>query len=542
MIEVRHARAGDVAAIRDIVQACYGHDYPCSEFYDLEELTRLVYSDHQLLLVAEDVESRRILGTASVMLQIGAFSDLIGEFGRLAVLPDARHLGIGRLLMNERLSQVRDRLHVGVLDARLTHPYSLRIAESSGFVPVGMLPLTMRLQERESFLMLVQYFGDALSLRRNHPHVIPEAYPLAQLALTHCGLPCDAIVDEASTAYPDTGSLTLRELTTEGYATLLRIERGRVRHREIFGPLRLHDGLFRLQSQRSHYLLATNGDRIMGAVGWNRNPVDRMLRVFELIALDDSIARFLLTGLERTCREEGQTSLVEIDVSAYAPRMQRTLLELGFLPTAYVPAMVFSEVERLDIVRMVRLFVPPEFSAASLSPRAQSVADAVLKPFVSQQVLPEIERVVSELPLFRGLEPEQVQPAGQRMPHGALLARRDASWRKAAWSRRSSFSSAGEADIRRDGARQRVGVVRAGECLGEMSLLTGQPHSASALATRDTEAATLEPPRPHGAHPRRDPTSAWSCSAIWPPASARSWDARRARARSQRMANARDLT
>ncbi len=490
MIEVRDARAGDVAAIRDIFQACYGHDYPCSEFYDLEELTRLVYSDHQLLLVAEDVESRRILGTASVVLQIGAFSDLIGEFGRLAVLPDARHLGIGRLLMNERLARVRDRLHVGVVDARLAHPYSLRIAESSGFVPVGMLPLTMRLQERESFLMLVQYFGDALSLRRNHPHVIPEAYPLAQLALTHCALPCDAIVDEASTAYPDTGGLSLRELTTEGYATLLRIERGRVRHREIFGPLRLHDGLFRLQSQRSHYLLATNGDRIMGAVGWNRSPVDRILRVFELIALDDSVARFLLTGLERTCREEGQTSLVEIDVSAYAPRMQRTLLELGFLPTAYVPAMVFSEVERLDIVRMVRLFVPPEFSAVSLSARAQSVADAVLKPFVSQQVLPEIKRVVTGLPLFRGLEPEQVQ----RLASACGMARfslGDSILEEGGLEPTLFILITGEADIRRDGARQRVGVVRPGECLGEMSLLTGQPHSASALATRDTEAATL---------------------------------------------------
>ena len=35
--------------------------------------------------------------------------------------------------------------------------------------------------------------------------------------------------------------------------------------------------------------------------------------------------------------------------------LQRNLLELNFLPAAYVPAMVFHEVERLDIVRMVRL-------------------------------------------------------------------------------------------------------------------------------------------------------------------------------------------
>jgi len=490
VIEVRAARAGDVAAIRDIFQECYGRDYPYAQFYDLEELTRLVYSDHQLLLVAEDTANHRILGTASVVLEVGALSDLIGEFGRLAVRPDARHAGVGQLLMNGRLARVRDRLHVGIVEARLEIPYSLRIAEASGFVPVGLLPLKMRLQDRESFCLLARYFGDALSLRRNHPHVIPEAYPLAQLALAHCGLPCDVIVDEASNAYPDTTGLALRELTTKGYATLLRIERGRVRRREIFGPLHLHDGMFRLQSERSHYLLAMDGDRIMGAIGWNLSPVDQLLRVFELIALDDSIARFLLAGLERTCREEGETSLIEIDVSAYAPRVQRTLLELGFLPAAYVPAMVFSDVERLDIVRMVRLFAPPEFSAHALTARAQAIADVVLRPFVSQRILPEVERVVRELPLFHGLELEQVR----RVAGACRIARFAAGETILSEGGREPtlfILLSGEADVCRAGAHQRVGVVRAGECLGEMSLLTGQPHSASATATQPADTATL---------------------------------------------------
>jgi hypothetical protein len=270
----------------------------------------------------------------------------------------------------------------------------------------------------------------------------------------------------------------------------LRIERGRVRRREIFGPRRLHDGLFRLQSERSHYLLAMDGDRIVGAVGWNQNPFDQMVRVFELIALDDSVPRWLLSGLERICREGGNTALIEIDVSAHAPRMQRTLLELGFLPTAYVPAMVFSDVERLDIVRMARLFVAPEFEAPSLTPRAKAVADAVLRPFVSQRVLPEIERVVSDLPLFRGLEPEQVR----RLAGACRVARfaaGDAIFAEGGEEPTLFIVLSGEADVRRSGSQHRVGVVRSGECLGEMSLLTGQPHSASVVVATDIHAATL---------------------------------------------------
>ena len=34
---------------------------------------------------------------------------------------------------------------------------------------------------------------------------------------------------------------------------------------------------------------------------------------------------------------------LEIDVSAHAPRMQRTLLELGYNPTGFVPALAFDE-------------------------------------------------------------------------------------------------------------------------------------------------------------------------------------------------------
>jgi hypothetical protein len=170
--------------------------------------------------------------------------------------------------------------------------------------------------------------------------------------------------------------------------------------------------------------------------------------------------------------------------------MQRTLLELGFLPTAYVPAMVFSDVERLDIIRMVRLFVPPEFSALALSPCAQLVADTVLRPFVSQRVLPEIERLVRELPIFEGLEQEQVR----RVASACRIARfadGETILEEGGRDAMLFILLSGEADIRRAGARHRVGAVRPGECLGEMSLLTGEPHSASAVATQPTETAAL---------------------------------------------------
>jgi hypothetical protein len=355
---------------------------------------------------------------------------------------------------------------------------------------VGFVPERWRVRERESLALYVRHFGDALQLRANHPRVIPEVHPLAHMALANCSLPPDPIVDEESPAYPPGGDFEVQELTTEGYAALLRIERGRVRHREIFGPARLHYGIFKLQARRSRYLIAREGGRIAGAVGFTLDPLDRAVRIFELIALHDGVIRFLLADLERTCREEWDC-LIEVDVGADAPRMQRTLIELGFLPVAYLPALAFHEVERLDVVKMVRLLCPPRVGTEGLTPSCAALAGLVLRLFRSRTVLPRIAKAVHDLPLFAGLSAEQVaRLAGvcgvTTFEPGGLV------FREGEAGDQMHVVLQGEVAITVAGAAAAVGVVRSGECLGEMSLLTAAAHSATATARTHVETAALE--------------------------------------------------
>jgi ribosomal protein S18 acetylase RimI-like enzyme len=496
MITVREASGADVPAIRDIFLACYGTAYPYAQYYDEQALNKLVYSDDTLILVAEDAQSKRVVGTSSVILEVGAYSDLAGEFGRLAVHPDARHHGVGKLLMAERVRRVQDRLQVGMVDARATHPYSMKIAEANGFSVVGFMPLKMYLGQRESLALYVQHFGNGLDLRSNHPRVTPEVHPLAHLALENCGLRPDMIVDEDSPPYPPAEGFQVQELTTEGYAPLLRIERGRVRHREIFGPLRLHYGYFKLQARRSRYLIAREQGRIVGAVGFTLARLEKLARIFELIALHDDVVRFLLGEVERLCRTEWDIAYLDVDVSAYAPRMQRTLLELNFLPVAYIPALAFHEVERLDVVRMARLLVPPAVDTEALTPSARGVAEVVLRQFRSRSVLPRIAQAVQELPLFKGLNAEQVHRlAGvcgvSVFEPGQVIFRAGEGSQEMYVVLLGEVSIASPTSSLSDVAVP-VGAVRVGECLGEMSLLTAAPHSATATARTRVEAAVLD--------------------------------------------------
>jgi len=280
-------------------------------------------------------------------------------------------------------------------------------------------------------------------------------------------------------------------MTAEGYAPLLRIERGRVRRREIFGPLRLHYGYFKLQVRNSRYLLAREHGRIAGAIGFILDPVEKVVRVFELIAVHDQVVLPLLSSLESHCREKWGMEYIEVDVSAHAPRMQRTLLELGFVPAAFVPALVFHEVERLDVVKMVRLLVTqgPGLPPAD-SPRARAVAGPVLRQLVGQAILPRIAQAVQQLPLFSGLQPEQVHRLAG-VCSVATFAPGEVIFRGGTIGQEMYILLQGEAVITVTGAQATVGVVQAGECLGEISLLTREPHSATATARTAVEVARL---------------------------------------------------
>lgn len=489
MLEVRKATASDVLGIRDVFMTSYGEEYPYHEFLETDTLTRMVFSENSILLVAVEAETQRVLGTASVMMNVGAFGDLTAEFGRLAVHPDARGQRAGSKLMQARLEYARHQIHVGLVENRVAHSWSQKISIKHGFVPVGFLPGKFRFIGRESVALFIRHFGEATHLRRNNPRVIPEAFPLAEFSLRNCELPCDAIVAADTVSYPHIDDFDLQEMTTDGFSSLLRIQRGRVRQREVFGPVRLHYGLFQLQARQCNYLIARRDGNITGGIGFLHDEVEKSVRIFELLAVDDQPLHFLISSLERFCREDWDVDYVEVDVNGHAPRMQQTFLECGFLPCGYLPALVFHEVERLDAVRMARVLTRQPISDPDVAESAMPLAEHVLRQFQRQAIVPEVAAAIGQVELFDGMTEEQAVTLAE------ICSTED--FRKG----EELFQVDGQPTEMYLLLKGTVGLFTNGQTapraivdrdlIGESSIVSPRPHTLSARADSDVVAAVI---------------------------------------------------
>jgi len=116
-------------------------------------------------------------------------------------------------------------------------------------------------------------------------------------------------------------------------------------------------------------------------------------------------------------------------------------------------------------------------------PRAQALG---------QELVEEAARMLGKHPIFGFLEPGQIGKLVEQSPV-QLFAGSEALTRQGETGESMFLLLRGECDvrIRKDQAVSTVARLRAGDCLGEMSLLSGDPRSATVVAVGDVEALEL---------------------------------------------------
>lgn len=379
-MNVRPIQEQDIEAVISLFKENYGNDYSMPEFYDPQWVKRGVYSDNIIWLVVED--EGKIVASGACILNFGDYNDLIGEIGRVVVDPDTAGKGLGRLILESVVDAADERVEFAFAEARTVHPKTQKINDRLGLVPLGFLPLHYKMKWRESLVLEGQLFGNGRTLRRiGQAEVVPAVAPLARLSLRNLGLDEPITVRENVRAYALDGELDIQPLTATSLMRVLKIEQGRVVEPEIFSGTHLDEGMPQLAARKANYVVAMDGDRVLGALGYIYFERHESVRIVELIAQEGNVKGGLLNYAVNRAQEEYEAQVIECDVSAYSPRMQQTMMEMGFLPTSYVPGMVFHQTARYDIVKFAKLNTPWELGPFELTPASREYFDLVAPAF-----------------------------------------------------------------------------------------------------------------------------------------------------------------
>lgn len=374
---VRFIEEADAPAIARLFQLNYGDGYVDPEVYDGTWVKRCIYNDDIICLVIEEEGELRAAG--ALLLDRGDYNDQVAEMGRFVVSPEHKGRGLGRRLNKALLETVGETVDFLFGTARTTHTYIQSLSERCQFTAAGLLPHYYQLNDkRESFVYYLHLTDNGRELRsHDDPRIIPPAVPLARHVLSAMKLPTSINIAEECEPYPEDVIFAIHPLKGAAFGKLARIEHGRLVEPLLFGNVSLEQGILYIRRRNTKYLMAVDeSGNPVGAIGYHLDAKNSIVRGVELIGKGEHVRGYLCGEFIREAERLGAKG-IEVNLSAYDARLQRTFYEYGFRPVVYAPAMVFHATCRLDVIKMLKLNVPFDLSEMRLTEEARTVASII---------------------------------------------------------------------------------------------------------------------------------------------------------------------
>lgn len=379
---IRLVEERDIPAISNLFRMNYGDTYPYKEVYDERWIKKSIYGDGTICIVLE--EDGEVLASGAVMLDYGDNNDQIGEIARLVVHTEHKGKRLGNRIINALFEIAGENVEFAFGVSRTANTFSQMTMVRAGFSAVGFLPPDIFLNHKNEHLILViKLHGNGALLRSDElPQVIPEVAPLAGYVLRTMNLPDAFNVVEDCQPYQPELLCTTQQFNRDALAKLVRIEHGRVVEPLLFGGVTLDQGFSYIKRRNAVYLMAVDeDDQPVGAVGYQHDAVSKTVKGIEIVAKSEQLRGRLCGSLLREAARLG-AEVIEVNVSAYDARLQRTFADEGFHPVAYMPAMVFHGTQRLDVVKMLKLNVPYQRGEMKLTEPAEVVVNIVERNFI----------------------------------------------------------------------------------------------------------------------------------------------------------------
>jgi len=344
-------------------------NYPFPQFLEPNWVSTAVEREEIRWIVAE--LDGRVVGSAGAMRNIGSPADRVAEVFGIVVKRDvrSRHIGQGLLEYLYRLLEADS--NIVLCEARTGDARGWKVARHAGFEPVGFEPFAHATPVGSESMLMTMRIRDH---RNCGPVVSGGTEAVRDLARTVCQISESTIFQDSTMGAPSrttTGAPSPNWSTSsfDGHlgevvrdddlgAAFLSQWQDRPAHCSgVVNFVRL-EGIDRYERGRydgRHYVLRARERVIAGARAiWDRR--DGRVRILDFQAVDESARDSLLHGMVRALAATTEhIPLIVIDIRADAQVLQSRLETLGFVPTAYYPALISVGPSRIDGIQYTLL-------------------------------------------------------------------------------------------------------------------------------------------------------------------------------------------
>ncbi len=361
------ATRADAPRISALYAACYAStdgrsasdNYPFPQVLQPDWVDAMLVTKMIRWVLAETSEPLPV-AAAGILKGVGSRNDGIAECFGLVVDPRHRGAGLGHGLL-ERVRELTSReTTVALGQMRTVDPAAAQVVQQAGFVPIGFEPFVHRMLAGEESMVAVALLPPAgLARRIGDGHTTAAVRALADLVLGPlAAAPLGVLAGRAATPSRFRGRLTLMEVYEELGVDLLEQLPTTEPRIPRFVDLRRMDELGRDVSRRKQrYFVALSGDDVVGCIHVAHNRHDRHFRIEAMASNPREVQPEMLRGLIDLVRRDsdGEPHMIVAELAATRIAQQRALEAVGFVPTAYCPALIAVGRRRLDVVQYTRL-------------------------------------------------------------------------------------------------------------------------------------------------------------------------------------------
>lgn len=223
----------------------------------------------------------------------------------------------------------------------------------------------------------------------------------------------------------------------------------------------------------------------MGGVHFLFDELDRCVRILNAFCTDQLSLGAMLQHLLKISQSQLNAFYVEVDILVTSVRLLISAEQLGFVPTAYLPAFHRSGKNIVDVVKLVKFNQNFLIEECQLTTQAETVSAVVRRCLDDQTSGVAVVNLLRDLKIFSDLGDGELHKLS-RLFTQKLVKAWEGIFDKDDPGEEAFVIMRGQIDIFLDEKQQPIASFGPGQVFGEFAFLDGGARGAKAVAAQPT--------------------------------------------------------